>query len=98
LIGIIYISVIPINKHIMANLTPITHEDLKNRLRQGATRFFFRKTGGDLRIALGTLDLSKVPASGQPKGGKGPANATSYYDLEKGAWRSVSESQEVWVD
>jgi hypothetical protein len=82
----------------MSSLKSITHEELKNRLRQGATRFYYRKTGGELRIALGTLDLSKVPSSGQPKGGKGPANATSYYDLEKGWWRSISESQEVWVD
>ena len=82
----------------MDNLKEITHKELKEKLRQGETKFYFRKTNGEIRKALGTLDLSKVPSSGQPKGGKGPANATSYYDIEKGWWRSISETQEVWVD
>jgi hypothetical protein len=82
----------------MASLTQISHDELKNRLRQGSAKFYYRKLGGELRIALGTLDLSRVPEEGQPKGGQAPNNVTSYYDLEKGAWRSVSESQEIWVD
>jgi len=82
----------------MAALSPITHTQLKDRLRNGSVKFYFRKVGGDLRIALGTLDLAKVPQVSQPKGGNGPNACTSYYDLEKGVWRSVSESQEVWVD
>lgn len=76
----------------------ISHSELKDRLRHGVIKFRYRKTNGEIRTALGTLDLSKVPQSGQPKGGQGPANATSYYDIEKGWWRSISESQEVWVD
>ena len=82
----------------MASLTKITHDELKNRLRSGSAKFYFRKVGGELRIALGTLDLSRVPSQNQPKGGIKPGNATSYYDLEKGAWRSVSDTQEIWVD
>lgn len=82
----------------MASLTKITHDELKDRLRQGSQKFYFRKVGGELRIALGTLDLSRVPSQNQPKGGIKPGNATAYYDLEKGAWRSVSDSQEIWVD
>jgi hypothetical protein len=82
----------------MPALSPISHTELKTRLRTGTVKFYFRKVGGDLRIAMGTLDLAKVPETGQPKGGKGPNNCTSYYDLEKGVWRSVSESQEVWID
>jgi len=82
----------------MSSLKKITHTELRNRLRAGAQKFYFRKVGGELRIATGTLDLDRVPQSGQPKGGRGPSNCTAYYDLEKGAWRSVSESQEVWVD
>lgn len=78
--------------------TQISHTELKDRLRQGVIKFRYKKTNGEIRTALGTLDLSKVPQEGQPKGGQGPANATSYYDIEKGWWRSISESQEVWVD
>lgn len=82
----------------MAALKPITHSDLRDKLKNGSVKFYFRKVGGELRIAMGTLDLEQVPEKGQPKGGKGPANCTSYYDLEKGQWRSISQTQEVWVD
>jgi hypothetical protein len=82
----------------MASLTKISHDELKDRLHSGSAKFYFRKVGGELRIALGTLDLSRVPSQNQPKGGTKPGNATAYYDLEKGAWRSVSDTQEIWVD
>lgn len=82
----------------MASLNQITHEDLKIKLRLGAVKFYFRKVGGQLRIAIGTLDLSRLPSDKQPKGGKGPNRCTSYYDLEKGDWRSISESQEIWIE
>ena len=82
----------------MAALKQITHNDLKNKLRSGSFKFYFRKVGGELRIALGTLDLNRIPSPNQPKGGKGPNSCTAYYDLEKGFWRSISESQEIWVE
>lgn len=82
----------------MASLTRITHEELKTRLHQGSSKFYFRKVGGELRIALGTLDLSRIPNGNHPKGGKISDKQVAYYDLEKGAWRSISKSQEVWVD
>ena len=82
----------------MASLTKITHDELKNRLRQGSAKFYFRKVGGELRIALGTLEISRIPEGKHPKGGKTYGNATRYFDLEKGEWRSVSETQEIWVD
>ena len=82
----------------MASLTKITHDELKNRLRQGSAKFYFRKVGGELRIALGTLDLSRIPNDNHPKGGKISDSQVAYYDLEKGAWRSVSTTQEIWVD
>jgi hypothetical protein len=87
------------NKKTMADsLKQITHADLKKGLRTGSFKFYYRKVGGSLRIALGTLDLDRVPSTQHPKGGTSPGAKTSYYDLEKGAWRSVSESQEIWVD
>ena len=82
----------------MKSLVQITHSKLKIRLRKGAVRFYFRKVGGELRIALGTLDLSRVPSKKRPKGGTGPNNCTSYYDLEKKHWRAISRTQEIWIN
>jgi hypothetical protein len=82
----------------MSSMIPISHDVLRDRLRNGAVKFYFRKVKGDLRAAFGTLDLSRVPASGQPKGGQRPPGVTSYFDLEKNVWRSVSHSQEIWLD
>ena len=39
----------------MNSLKQITHSDLKSKLRAGSQKFYFRKVGGELRIALGTL-------------------------------------------
>lgn len=82
----------------MAAMTPISHDLLRERLRSGAVTFFFRKVGGDLRKALGTTDLSRIPTSGQPKGGARPNGVTTFFDLEKSLWRSISHSQEIWVE
>jgi hypothetical protein len=82
----------------MASLTKISHDELRQKLHQGSIRFYFRKIKGELRIALGTLDLTRIPNSNHPKGGKISDAQVAYYDLEKGGWRSVSKSQEVWID
>lgn len=82
----------------MASMIPISHDSLKDRLRKGATKFYFRKVSGDLRQALGTTDLSRIPSSGQPKGGAKPQGVTTFFDLEKNVWRSVSHSQEIWIE
>jgi hypothetical protein len=82
----------------MASKTKISHADFKKKLQGGSLKFYFRKVGGELREAIGTLDLNRIPNANHPKGGAKPGNATAYYDLEKGAWRSVSDTQEIWVD
>lgn len=82
----------------MSALKSITHENLKSNLRNGSVKFYFRKVGGELRIALGTLDLNRIPNQNHPKGGKISDKQVAYFDLEKGAWRSVSNSQEIWID
>jgi len=82
----------------MASKTQISHSDLKKKLNGGSLKFYYRKVGGELREAIGTLDLTRVPSVHQPKGGKVSGDQTAYYDLEKGAWRSVSSSQEIWID
>ena len=82
----------------MRSLSKISHEDLKEKLRLGSVRFYFRKVSGELRIALGTLNLQHIPTLQHPKGGKAPNNCTVYYDLEKNLWRSISKTQEIWID
>ena len=82
----------------MASKVQISHDQLKDKLRKGSFKFYFRKIGGELREAIGTLDLNRVPSANHPKGGKISDAQTAYYDLEKGEWRSVSKTQEVWVD
>lgn len=66
-------------------------EALRQRLRQGPTRFTFVKKTGELRFALGTLDLNIIPSTEHPKGVR-PASpkVVTFFDLEKIAWRSVS--------
>ena len=41
-------------------------------------------------VDAGALELDRVPSLHHPNGGTSPGAKTSYYDLEKGAWRSVS--------
>ena len=47
---------------------------------------------------MGTRDLSRIPTSGHPKGGSAPDSVTTFFDLEKSAWRSISVTKDVWVD
>jgi hypothetical protein len=48
---------------------------------------------------MGTRDLSRIPTSGHPKGGSAPSSlVTTFFDLEKSAWRSISVTKEVWID
>lgn len=82
----------------MASKNQISHGDFKKRLASGSLKFYFRKVNGELRKAIGTLDLGIVPNANHPKGGKVSGDQTVYYDLEKGAWRSISATQEIWID
>jgi len=71
-------------------------EELKNRLKQGPVRFAFRKKDGSLRLAYGTLDLSKIPVDNHPKGNQASPKILPFYDLEKFSWRSVQIGQLVF--
>ena len=67
-------------------------EVLRNKLHEGETRFVFIKKDGSRRPAVGTLNLDLVPESDkQFKTEQGSreerTDQTSYYDLEKNAWR-----------
>lgn len=82
----------------MAVKNKIDHAELRNKLKGGSLKFYYRKVGGELREAIGTLDLDRIPSKNHPKGGTVPGDQTAYYDLEKGSWRSVSSTQEIWID
>jgi len=72
-------------------------DDLRNKLRNGPVRFAFRKKDGSLRLAYGTLDLSKIPDEQHPKGVQEASPLIlPFYDLEKFAWRSISIGQLIF--
>lgn len=78
------------------SIPPVSVDDLRNRLKQGAVRFAFRKKDGSLRLAYGTLDLNKIPNNSLPKGGVVSPKMMPFYDLEKFAWRSIQIGQLVF--
>lgn len=67
-------------------------EGFRTRLSEGKYRFSYVKLDGHIREAVGTLDMSLIPAEHHPKGLTDSEtksyNAFAYYDLEKGEWRS----------
>ena len=80
------------------NLTPITHEGLRTRLRNGVVQFAFKKLDGSLRTALGTTNLSSIPMADHPKGSRESSpRVVVFYDLEKREWRSLSTRVEVFA-
>ena len=73
-------------------------EDLKNRLKSGPVNFAFRKKDGSLRLAYGTLDMSKIPDDQHPKSGsEASPKIVPFFDLEKMAWRSVGIEQPIFI-
>ena len=78
--------------------TPITPENLRARLSEGTVSFSFKKLGGNLRMAVGTTDLNKVPPQHHPKGVRESSpRVVTFYDLSKNAWRCVSITSQIWV-
>lgn len=77
---------------------PITHSELRARLRTGIVHFAFKKLNGDLRAAVGTTSLTSIPIDKHPKGGRESSpKAVVFFDIEKREWRSVSTLQEVFA-
>jgi hypothetical protein len=82
------------------NLEPVDPQALRERLNQGTVQFAFKKVGGDLRIAVGTTDLSLIPPQHHPGHGKYSRNSQGqvcYFDVQKQVWRSVSTSKEIFL-
>lgn len=76
---------------------------LRESLKQGETRFVFIKKDGTRRPAVGTLNIDLVPESDkQFKNEEGTRpereDQTSYYDLEKNAWRCCKYASVVEIN
>ena len=78
-------------------------EVLRNKLHEGETHFVFIKKDGSRRPAVGTLNLDLVPESDkQFKHQEGEreerTDQTSFYDLEKYAWRCCKYASIVEIE
>lgn len=65
---------------------------LKEALNQGFVMFFYRKSDGTMRKAIGTRNVEIVMriSSWKPTGAKENTGALCYFDLVRLAWRSMS--------
>ena len=77
-----------------------TVEQLKEQLGHGPVSFGFVKKAKDgFRKAVGTTNLSMIPADKHPKGlRKATDKAVAFYDLLLGNWRSVSSESLVFAE
>lgn len=81
----------------MASL-PISAAALRQRLREGQVSFYFVKKDGTLREVLGTTDLARIPASGQPAGGRpSPDSVVTFWDILNEGWRSAKVETQFFV-
>ena len=80
------------------NGEPMTVPELRKLLRKKVLNFEFIKLNGEKRPARGTTMMSKIPAKDHPKGtGKSSPKVATFYDLDKGEWRSVSQDSDEIV-
>lgn len=79
-------------------------KDLKTMLSEGLVTFTFKKVNGEIRTATGTRILKPSIAMGftdadMPKGtGKEAPGVVAFWDIDKGAWRSVREDSIISID
>lgn len=79
-------------------------QDLKTLLSEGQVTFTFRKANGEIRTATGTRILNPAIAMGyteddKPKGiRKEVPGVIAFWDIDKGAWRSVREDSIISID
>ncbi len=61
--------------------------ELKRRMQQGVVEFFFHKKNGEVRRAFGTTmpSLAKAHINGR---GSSSISVITFFDTEKGDWRS----------
>ena len=79
-------------------------QDLKTLLSKGQVTFTFTKANGETRTATGTRILKSSVAMGyteddKPKGiRKEIPGVIAFWDIDKGAWRSVREDSIISID
>lgn len=79
-------------------------QDLKTLLSEGQVTFTFKKANGEIRTATGTRILNPAIAMGyteddKPKGiRKEVPGVIAFWDIDKGAWRSVREDSIISID
>lgn len=79
-------------------------KDLKTLLSEGQVTFTFTKANGETRTATGTRILKSSVAMGftdadMPKGtGREIPGVIAFWDIDKGAWRSVREDSIISID
>jgi len=76
---------------------PISTQELRKLLRKKIVNFEFIKLNGEVRPSRGSTNMRFIPPRDHPKGIRpsSPKVAT-FYDLDKDAWRSVSQrSKEI---
>ena len=76
----------------------VTVEELREMLINGPVTFLYTKKDGTTRTAVGTLKSSLI--THKPSGGENKvksAGYTTYFDLEKDAFRCFAESRLLGV-
>lgn len=74
----------------------ITVEELKEKLNGGPVRFSFQKKDGTVRKAYGTRKMGLIPKENQPTGMESSPKVLPFYDLDKGAWRSLQVETPIY--
>jgi hypothetical protein len=70
---------------------PVTIDELRDILNKKVVNFEFIKLDGDVRPARGTTKMDYIPPKDHPTGlNPSSDKVATFYDLTKGAWRSVS--------
>ena len=65
-------------------------ESLKEKLRNGVAHFIFIKKNGEVREAFGTTNAAVARKYTNGKGcSREVFKTTAFFDIEKGAWRSL---------
>lgn len=75
-------------------------DDLRNKLHEGVVAFKYKKVNGEIRKAIGTLNISFSDELAEYVASDKASNKTgvvSYWDIEKKGWRSVKEENIIEI-
>lgn len=75
---------------LVASVKAMMIETLKEKLRNGVAHFIFIKKNGEVREAFGTTNAAVARKYTNGKGcSREVFKTTAYFDIERGAWRSL---------